>query len=140
MGFLDQLDIRVYPEHATVVVLQERLRYQTPLGTLLIVPSGFKCDLASVPRWVRSIATPWNLSARAGVLHDCGCRWYEVWKIPRREMDQLYRQALIDEGVSRWRAWIQFAAIRIGGRRAWEVWRVTIAARKGPRPLVPART
>ena len=135
-GFLDKLAFQVEPIKKTAIVLTTQLRYVDRRGRLFTVPKGFKCDLASVPRIFRSIASPWNQSARAGCLHDCGYRWHEVWKLSRSEMDDLYQMALRADGVSRFRAWVQKRAVRIGGRRAWEQWRVTLKSRKGVAPKV----
>jgi len=135
-GFLDKLAFEVEPKKKTAIILTAQLRYSDHKGRVFTVPKGFKCDLASVPRIFRSIASPWNQSARAGVLHDCGYRWYEVWKLPRSEMDDLYQMGLRDDGVSRFRAWVNKKAVRIGGRGAWEKWRVTLKIKKGVAPKV----
>lgn len=153
-GFLDDLEFELAPGHDLVVVLTSRLRYQDRKGRVFTVPKRFRCDLASVPKLLRSVSTPWQVSARAGVLHDCGYRWFEVWKIPRREMDEVYRQALRDdqaeaneaEPAGNWftrgwrrvsqptRAWIQKAGVRLGAWRAWRRWRSTPKKQKGIKP------
>jgi len=132
--FFDKLVFRVEPVAKTTIILTERLRYIDRRRRMFTVPAGFKSDLASVPKWLRSVATPWNQSARAGVLHDCGYRWFEIWRLSRRELDLIYMQALMDDGVSRWRAWIQKMAVRVTGGRAWNNWRLTPFQEKGLRP------
>lgn len=133
-GFIDKLVFEVEPIKKTAIVLTARLRYVDERGRLFTVPKGFTSDLASVPRIFRSIATPWNQSARAGVLHDCGYRWFEVWKLQRSTMDHIYKGALRDDGVSRFRAWVQEKALRIGAWGAWKRWRATPKSKKGIAP------
>lgn len=134
MPFLGRLRFEVEPTHKTSIVLTAALMYFDSDNRQYTVPKGFQCDLASVPRWVRSVATPWNQSARPGVWHDCCYRWYEVWYIPRKEADKLYMYALMEEGVSRWRAWIQMKVVRIAAGGAWERWRQINEKHKGPKP------
>lgn len=134
MPFLGRLRFEVEPTRQTSITLTAPLVYFDRHGRKFTVPNGFNCDLASVPRWVRSLATPWNQSARPGVWHDCAYRWNEIWRLPRKETDQLYRDALTEEGVSRWRAWIQMKAVNFAAGGAWERWRQTSQKRKGPEP------
>ena len=138
-GFLDDLRFELVPGEELTVKLTAELRYVDTDGFLYTIPEGFECDLASVPRFLRSIATPWHQSARAGVLHDCGYKWFEVWAIHRVGMDELYNQALRDDDVSRFRAWLQKRAVRIGGWRAWDRWRRAPQIVKGPRPAMLVR-
>lgn len=135
-GFLDKLAFEVEPTKKTAIVLTARLRYVDERGRLFTVPKGFTCDLASVPKIFRSISTPWNQSARAGVLHDCGYRWYEIWKLPRYTMDHIYKGALRADGVSRFRAWVQKTAVRMGAGGAWDRWRKTPKSKKGIAPKI----
>jgi hypothetical protein len=49
---------------------------------------------------------------QAATVHD----WlYTTGQLPRRAADRLFRLALIDSGVSPWRAWIMWAGVRLGG-------------------------
>lgn len=134
MPFLGRLRFEVEPTKKTSIILTASLSYFDRHGRKFTVPKGFSCDLASVPRWVRSISTPWNQSARPGCLHDALYRWNEIWKIDRKEADEIYRDALTEEGVSRWRAWIQKMAVRMAAGAAWERWRQTSVRIKGPEP------
>ena len=134
MPFRGRLQFEVEPTEKTSIVLTAPLVYFDRHGRKFTVPKGFRCDLASVPRWVRSVATPWNQSARPGVWHDCAYRWFETWNISRRDADSIYRDALKEEGVAGWRAWLQKTAVNIGARGPWERWRQTSVKRKGPKP------
>jgi hypothetical protein len=133
MSFKSDLQFELEPNEKLTVRLTAPLMYEDA-DMAVVVPVGFRCDLASVPRIVRSISTPWHLSARAGVLHDCAYRWFEIWEIPRKPADGLYQRALISDGVPGWRAWMQKTAVRMGAGGAWKRWRATPEDDKGVRP------
>lgn len=135
---MDQLFTRISTNRDQMAQLTRRLRYKDADGVIYIIPPTFVCDLASVPRILRGLSTPWHQSARAGFLHDCACRWDEVWLLGRKRADDLYREALRSEGVSRFRARAQWLGVRVGGWRAWRRWRSTDLDQRGvpPPPLV----
>lgn len=133
-GFLQDLRFELEPEAELTVVLTRSLVYLDGSGVMYTIPEGFRCDLASVPRIFRSVATPWHQSARAGILHDCIYRWAIWWGVTRSESDELYRQALVDDEVSRWRAWVQKRGVRLGGWRSWNRWRKVPPDKKGVQP------
>ncbi len=133
--FLDPLELRLISTTSRFVVLDKRLRYEADDGRHFRIPAGFRTDLASVPLWLRWMAPPWQQSARAGVLHDCGYRWFEVWGVPKAEMDGLFQQALRADGTGRFRARSMARAVRWFGGSAWTLWRDMPEEQKGPRPL-----
>ena len=102
--FLDELDFHSEGPTSEIVVLDSVLRYQDSVGRTYSVPPGFRTDLASVPRMLRSLAPAWRQSARSGVIHDCGYRWFEVWGVSTREIDNLLYEALRADGTGRIRA------------------------------------
>ena len=132
--FLDLLSFEVSDPSRQVVVLKERLRYRSRKGTLFTVPANFETDLASVPAPLRFLAPRWQQCARAGALHDCAYRWYEVWKLDRKRVDRQFYDALRADGTGRIRAFGMQSAVRLFGSRAWNRWRRTAAAEKGVRP------
>ncbi len=132
--FLDPLSFDVPDAGEQVVVLTEKLRYRADDGTLFTMPVSFETDLASVPAALRFLAPPWQRSARAGVLHDCAYRWDEVWKVGRRPIDRHFYEALRADGTGRLRARGLQGAVRLFGRRAWNLWRNTPETAKGVRP------
>lgn len=136
MPFLDELEFRVASGTGwrLVIELTEPLRYVDRKGRLFYIPRGFQCDLSSVPRIFHSFSLPWHVSARSGTLHDAGYRWFEIWKLPRDEMDELMRLALISDDAPEWRARGQWLGVRVGGWRAWNRWRETPAEDKGVKP------
>ena len=97
-------------------------RLLEPLETSdFVIPSGFESDGASVPRvlW-RLIFPPIDpVALPAAVVHDYIYRHQpEGWT--RSRADALFRRLLIDDGVARWRAWLAWLGVRIGGSWAWE--------------------
>lgn len=83
----------------------------------ILVPIGFKCDAASIPRLVWGIYPPWSKANRAAVVHDYLC---SIQVCSRETADGLFRDALLACGVSSSRAWIMWKAVRIGGGKRWE--------------------
>jgi hypothetical protein len=134
-GFLDPLDLRSDDPSKEIVILNKDLRYRDAPGAIYTIPAEFQCDLASVPWWLRSLAPPWHQSARGGLLHDCGYRWFEVWRCSRAQVDSLFYEALRSDGVGRVRAGLMRTAVRLFGRKAWKRWRETPEDRKGVKPV-----
>ncbi len=93
------------------------------------IPAGFESDGVSVPRFFwRIISPPIDpRTIRAGVVHDWIYRHQPAgWT--RRRADAVFRRILIEDGVERWRAWLAWAGVRIGGGKAWEDSRFRIFA------------
>lgn len=83
----------------------------------IIVPIGFKCDAASIPRLVWGIYPPWSKANRAAVVHDYLC---SIQTCSREVADAVFRDALLSCGVSSSRSWIMWKAVRIGGGLRWK--------------------
>lgn len=49
----------------------------------------------------------------AAVIHD---RLYDAGLLSRKASDQVFYNALRSSGVARWRAWLMWAGVRLGGR------------------------
>lgn len=130
-AFLDRLDFHLEGE---VVVLDRPLRYRSGDARVFTVPAGFRNDLASVPAWLRSLAPSWQQTARAGVLHDCLYRWFEVWSVSRADSDALFHEALRVDRTDAFRAWLLWKAVALFGGAAWKRWRRTSQAERGVRP------
>lgn len=133
-AFLDRLSFEVSNPSTQVVVLKERLRYRNREGIVFTVPARFETDLASVPALLRILAPRWQQCARAGALHDCAYRWYEVWELDRKRVDRQFYEALRADGTGRIRALGMQAAVRLFGSRAWNRWRRTPGTEKGVSP------
>lgn len=82
------------------------------------LPAGFMSDGASVPRPLWWFLPPWgDRSTIAALFHD----WLTELVIAgnpargaetRADCDRLFRECLIDLGVSAWRAWLAWSGVR----------------------------
>lgn len=89
-------------------------------GKRLIVPAGFESDGASVPRFFwRVVFPPTDTRAlRAAIAHDYIYRHHPPgWT--RAEADRMFRDVLIADGVSRFRAGLAWLGVRLFGGSSW---------------------
>lgn len=90
----------------------------------LVVPAGFMCDGASIPRILWVFRPPDGLHRAGDVWHDWGYanrgRRYPYPDLSRAQVDRGFREIMILSGVKPWVAWIMWAAVRVGG---WLPWR-----------------
>lgn len=105
-------------------ILQSTLTYELPeelaedLGVERVVsPAGFVTDFASVPARLRSFVAPLEETTRSAVAHD---RLYHTREVSRKAADRIFRVALEEEGIGWWSRWAMWAAVRVGGRAAYE--------------------
>lgn len=87
-------------------------------GEYYHLPSGVVTDGASIPRWLRWLCGEPMDEPRvyAAIVHD----WLYSGGDPeatRADADDLYRDLQIALGIPRWRAYIEWAALRIFGGR-----------------------
>ena len=86
--------------------------YLAPAHGLITVPAGFETDFASVPRWPLTFALLGSYGHAAAVIHD----WlYTTGELSRPDADRVFQEALRSSGIARWRAWLMWAGVRIGG-------------------------
>ncbi len=95
--------------------------------TAITIPSGFVTDFASIPRILRIIIPKLGRWNKAAVLHDyiyqnpeSGLRFevgYVRWS--RKGADVVFRDAMEDLGVIKWKRNLMYWAVRIGGWMAW---------------------
>lgn len=86
--------------------LHSLLRYKSDiLRRTIVIPPGFKTDFATSP--VLN-----NNGQAASVVHDFLCG---EGVVPRAIADQVYREALEVEGVSKWRRNVLYSGARFGG-------------------------
>lgn len=92
--------------------LLEPFAYRDPDHGLIEVPAGFATDFASVPRLPLTFALLGQYGHAAAVLHD----WlYGAGKLSREAADRVFLNALRSSGIARWRAWLMWAGVRVGG-------------------------
>ena len=85
-------------------------------GDLYDVPAGFETDGASIPRFLwRVCGTPLDVPrVFAAIVHDTLYSGMDPLAT-RAEADALYRDLQIALGISKFKAWIEWLALRIGG-------------------------
>lgn len=82
------------------------------------IPAGYKFDLASIPRVARSIVQKTDRRTWGPALeHDFR---YEYRIGPRKRADKEFRKALVLNGVSSFKAYLCYLAVRLGGKKAWD--------------------
>lgn len=94
-----------------------RIKWQ---GKEFIVPSYFKSDGASVPRFFWRLVFPASdtKAIRAAFAHD-----YIYRKRPtgwtKAEADKMFYDLLVQDGMAKWRAWIAYKGVSWFGGLAW---------------------
>ena len=108
----DQTDRRTYKLLDDLVLADEEQR-------TIIVPTGFVTDFASIQVLHNAFlfvlfALVAGYGNYAATVHD----WlYSEGQANRKEADAVLYRALRAEGVARWRAWLMWAGVRIGGAK-----------------------
>jgi hypothetical protein len=100
----------------------------TEEGDVIEVPKGFRCDLASVFRWFKSIVDTPSYWTQAAVVHD----WlYDLHRkgstrFTRKQADKILIQGMRakeEEYKISWnlkRKSLVYAAVRVGGGPSWK--------------------
>lgn len=110
----DQTDRRTYTLLDDLVLADEDAR-------VITVPAGFVTDFASI-KVLHNVflfvlfALLSGYGNYAATVHD----WlYTSGTLSRKDADALLYRALRAEGVARWRAWMFWAGVRIGGAKQY---------------------
>ena len=113
-SFTTELKVRPLPDNKRWELLEEFDYYLGSLdsGLYIRVPKGFITDFASVPRIFWAILPPWDKYGKAAVLHDY---LYHSRKFIRILCDVIFYEAMVVLGVSRWKRWLLYLGVRIGG-------------------------
>ena len=99
-----------------VVVTTTEETWMRDAVSMVAVPAGFTCDLASIPRWLFCLVSPYDI-ALPGIVHDLLYRRQET---TRRYADFVLFNTLEILGSPwyvRYPVWI---AVRLFGKKAWE--------------------
>ena len=110
----DQTARRTYTLIDDLVLADEEQR-------TIIVPAGFITDFASIKVLHNAFlfvlfALVSGYGNYAATVHD----WlYEHGSMTRKQADAVLYRALRAEGVARWRAWLFWAGVRIGGAKQY---------------------
>ena len=108
----DQTDRRTYKLLDDLVLADEDER-------TIIVPADFVTDFASIQVLHNAFlfvlfALVSGYGNYAATVHDF---LYSEGQVSRKEADAVLYRALRAEGVARWRAWLFWAGVRIGGAK-----------------------
>jgi hypothetical protein len=79
---------------------------------MIIVPAGFETDFASVPRVPLAYWLFAGVGQAAAVVHDA---LYSNGTVPRLMADEVFLEAMEACGVSAWRRWPMYWAVRAFG-------------------------
>lgn len=82
----------------------------------IVVPEGFRTDFYSVTSAGKLVVPKDPDQQWPAVIHDYG---FVMQDRSRKEVDQLFLDAMIEAGVPAWRRALIYRAVRIGGWRPW---------------------
>ena len=88
------------------------------------IPAGFTHDLASVPRPLNVFFRKHGKHSKAAIVHDYLYANQglvsQFKRYTRAESDDIFYQAMLESGVSKFKAWCMWCAVRAGGYFAWK--------------------
>lgn len=119
--FLTPLELVADPE-PDFWVLGPPLIWSDPVYGRIEATTGFRTDLASIPRVFRNLPAfdPNGASRRPAVLHDWLYSSRVGYRFGRKFADSFLRDALLAEGSSGWTAQEFYWAVRVGGSGHWD--------------------
>ena len=120
--FLQDLVLQAYKPYQWL--LFKRLQYWTNVrgkSELIEIPAGFRTDLASIPRVVRSLIPQNGRHRRPAVVHDYLYRraGREDSDWTRLEADQCFLEAMKVDGVPGIRRRVMYTFVRMFGEYSW---------------------
>ena len=95
------------------------------LHRLILVPAGFRTDLASIPRVLWNVLPPVSKADHAAVIHDF---LYQTGGVTRADADAVLNEAMEVAGVARVQRWLIYAGVRVGGWKVWNAYRAAAPA------------
>ena len=118
--FLLPLQVELLTDRKTWRLLAP-FSYADPDFGEIYVPAEFETDFASVPRLPVVFELVGAYGHAAATLHD----WlYRRGSLKRAEADRVFYNALRSSGIARWRAWLMYGGVRLGGFGAYPTKRV----------------
>jgi len=118
MPFESHLELRHRPGHERWELITP-LEYVTLDGRKIVTRAGYLSDLASFPRMVRPVLNAHRpTTRRPSAMHDF-IYTDQTHRFTKREADQIFYDALLEEGTPRALAWLLWRAVQIGGRGNW---------------------
>lgn len=96
--------------------LEMPMVWETP-EEIIVIPPGFRTDLASIPRLLQAIVPVNDKHREAAILHDF---LFVVQDRPRDQVDALFLRAMAASGVRTIQRLAMYLAVRIGGWLPWQ--------------------
>lgn len=109
------MTVLLRPHNFDTWEVMEAFTRTTPSGVEITVPKGFITDLDSVPRVPFVFYMAKGRTVEAAIVHDF---LYRNSEMDRLDADNIFYDLMIQEGVSKWRAWYIYSAVRMFGRFA----------------------
>lgn len=112
-------------------MLSQDCRYRTDAGITLTAKTGFKTDLASIPRLFWAFLAPQELSVTAPTMHDLLYRSGGAVALPDGEVlpagqtftrpaaDALFLELMTLFGIAKWKRQTAYRAVGFFGAPAW---------------------
>lgn len=111
--FLDDVCIKAHHQYSYLTCHSIRVQID---DEFLKIPAGFNTDLASIPRVLWPFMSPaYSAFIAPSILHDYLYR--AKTGRSRSEIDAIFYESLVAEGLGRWTAWKMWLAVRIFGGR-----------------------
>lgn len=123
MGFLAGAfpTIESSPKNGVFILQSNVVFFYKPLNLTIEVHRGFEFDLASIPKFFRSLVQKtdrrtWGPAAVHDYLYRRHGKVNKRNTLSRRDCDNVFYAALRATGVSKVKAAMMYLAVRIGGR------------------------
>ena len=109
--FITKLDVELVSKGRWRLLLP--LAYRSDIAGLIVVPTGFVTDFASVPRLPLAYLLTGDTAHAAAVVHDY---LYETGTGTKAVADRVFLEAMEEIGEERWRRTLMYWAVRLFGR------------------------
>jgi hypothetical protein len=120
-GFLSAL--RIEDDDGLPYLVIAPLVYDSVLlNRSIVVPVGFRTDLASIPRALWNILPKSSRYDRAAVVHDW-LYWRAPADVTRAQADAVFREAMASLGVAAVTRWAMYLAVRVNAGAVWARYR-----------------
>lgn len=109
--------VQPFPSHDYWFLITDKTYEVGTSGTYITIPAGFVTDYASIPGPLWSIASPHSDYSEAATIHD-----YLYWtqSCSRLQADNIFLIAMKEDGVSDFKRWAVYRAVRGAGQRSWD--------------------
>jgi hypothetical protein len=86
-----------------------------------LIPAGFRTDLASIPRFFQRLIPKVGKHIQPAIVHDYFYVYGDkgIYKITKEDADQMFLDGMKHVGVSYWKRYAMYYAVRVGGRGVW---------------------